>query len=484
MSETTDLRTVDVVVIGGGPVGENVADRAGRDGSEVLVVEAELVGGECSYWACMPSKALLLPGHALAAARRLPGAAAAVTGRVDADAVLARRTQFTHGWDDSSQADWLSSAGIGLLRGSARLAGARRVEVVSADGTTTLVEARRAVVLATGSEPVLPDIDGLPQARAWGSREATSAEHVPARLAVLGGGVVGVELAQAYARLGSEVTLLARSGLLGGYESVAGELLADALREEGVDVRLGSGVERVRRETAGAEEITLTVGGPDGSAELVVDEFLVATGRRPATLGVGLETVGLQDGATLEVDDSGLVAGVDGEWLYAVGDVSGRAPLTHQGKYAARATGDAIVARAVGTLTGDPAPFSPWAASADRLGAPQVVFTDPEVAMVGLTEARARERGLRVRAVDHDLATVAGASLTADDFRGHARMIVDEDRRVVVGVTFVGPGVAELLHSATVAVVGEVPLDRLWHAVPSYPTISEIWLRLLEDYGL
>ena len=478
---STREREADVVVIGAGAVGENVADRAGRTGLEVVVVEEDLVGGECSYWACMPSKALLRPGQVLAAARRLPGAAEAVTGGLDVAAVLARRTVFTHDWDDSSQAQWLGSAGLRLVRGRARLAGVKRVEVETADGTVTLV-ARHAVVVSTGSTPVVPDVPGLAESKPWTSRDATSAAAVPARLAVLGGGVVGVELAQAYARLGSRVTLLARSRLLAGQEDFAGELVADALREDGVDLRFGAALSSVARDDAG---VTITL---EGGGTVVADELLVATGRRPNTSGIGLDTVGLEDGASLEVDDSGLVGGVAGAWLYATGDVSGRVKLTHQGKYDARAAGDAITARAAGTLRGTAPAWSRYAATATTSdtaqAVPQVVFTDPEVAQVGLTAAVARERGFDVRVVDYEIGDVAGASLLADGYAGRARMVVDERRRVVLGVTFVGQDVAELLHSATIAIVGEVPVDRLWHAVPSYPTISEVWLRLLETYGL
>ncbi|GAB7193035.1 NAD(P)/FAD-dependent oxidoreductase [Kineococcus sp. NUM-3379] len=470
---------MDVVVVGAGPVGENLADRAARGGLEVVLVERELVGGECSYWACIPSKALLLPGHALAAARRLPGAAQAVGGPLDAAAVLRRRTQFTHGLDDGSQVDWVRSAGLELLRGTARLTGERRVEVTGPDGTTTVLHARQAVALCTGSVPAVPPLDGLDAVRSWTNREATTAEEVPGRLVVLGGGVVAVELAQAWQRLGSQVTVLARGGLLGGAEPFAGELVGEALTAEGVDVRTGT---TPRSVAPAGDGDGVVVELPDG-ARLTADRFLVATGRRPTVDGLGLDAIGLPEEA-LDVDDSGRVRGVAGGWLYAAGDVTGRAPLTHQGKYAARAVGEAIAARARGAL-GDEAPaWSRFAASADAAAVPQVVFTDPEVAWVGLTERRARERGLRVRVVDVDLGTVAGASLLADGYAGRARMVVDEDRRVVVGVTFVGQGVAELLHSATVAVVGEVPVDRLWHAVPAFPTLSEVWLRLLEGYGL
>lgn len=472
-------RTTDVVVVGAGSTGENLADRAHRGGLEVVLVDSDLVGGECSYWACMPSKALLRPTAALAAVRRVQGAAAAVTGSVDVPAVLARRTSFTHGWDDASQVEWVESAGLELLRGTARLAGPRVVEVTGKDGVLTRLTARVAVAVANGSAPTTPPVDGLEAMTHWGTAEATSADAIPSRLVVLGGGVAGCELAQAYRRLGAEVTLVGGRGLLSSMEPRAGELVADALREDGVDVVLGDRAVRAQREGE-AGEVTLTLAS---GRTVVADELLVATGRHPRTVDLGVDTVGLEPGKPLVTDASGLVDGVDGGWLYAAGDVTGAAMLTHMGKYAARAVGDAIAARAAGRGEGEPAPWSRLATTALRDAVTQVTFTDPEVASVGLTAAQAREAGLDVRVVELDIA-VAGSSVHADGYTGWACMVVDERRSVVVGVTFVGQDVAELLHSATVAVVGEVPLDRLWHAVPPYPTISEVWLRLLEAYGL
>jgi len=457
----------DLVVVGAGPVAENVADYATRRGLRAAVVESELVGGECSYWACMPSKALLRSGHALRAARRVAGAREAVTGSLDAAAVLARRTSFTDGWADDGQAAWLASAGIDLVRGHGRVVGPRAVQV----GERVLTAA--AVALATGSVPVVPPVPGLADAAPWGTRDATSADHVPPRLVVLGGGVAGVELAQAYASLGSRVTLLSVSGLLDREEPVAGEHVATALAADGVDVRLHVTPTRVDRRADGVVTVTL-----DDGRVVEGEEILVTTGRRPNTDDLGLDTVGLS--GPLRVGETLRVEGTD--WLYAVGDVNGRALLTHQGKYQARAAGEAIAARLRGTPLDD-GPWGAHAATADHAAVPRVVFTDPAVASVGLTEARARESGLAVRTVEHDLGPVAGAALEADDYTGRAVLVVDTDRQVVVGATFVGQDVAELLHAATVAIVGEVPVDRLWHAVPAYPTISEIWLRLLESYG-
>jgi pyruvate/2-oxoglutarate dehydrogenase complex dihydrolipoamide dehydrogenase (E3) component len=464
--------TWDVIVIGAGAVGENVADRAVQGGLTAVLIESELVGGECSYWACMPSKALIRSGLALQAARRLAGAREAITGDLDVAAVLARRTSFTHDWDDASQVGWAEGAGIDVVRGHGRLAGEKRVTVTAPDGTVRDLEARHAVVVSTGSDPILPDIPGLLDARPWTPRDATSTRTVPGSLAIVGGGVVAVEMATAFASLGTTVTVLARSGLLRGMEDFAGELVEAGLTELGVTVRHAS-PDRVDR---GADGVTIRI----GDETVLVDELLVATGRQPRTMHLGLDTVGLTPGEWIDVDDTLRVPGFD--WLYAVGDVNHRALLTHQGKYQARAAGDVIAARATGGVVDD-APWGIHVATADHASVPQVTFSDPEVASVGLTSEEARKAGYDIRVVDYEIGWVAGASLQADDYSGRARMVVDEERGVIIGATFVGQDVAELVHAATIAIVGEVPLWRLWHAVPAYPTMNEIWLRLLETYG-
>ncbi|GAA0274881.1 NAD(P)/FAD-dependent oxidoreductase [Cryptosporangium japonicum] len=466
----------DVIVIGAGPVGENVADRVVQGGLSVAVVERELVGGECSYWACMPTKALLRSTAALSAVRRLPGAREAVTGPLDASAVLARRDAFASNWADDGQAAWLDRIGARLFRGEGRLSGTRTVEVTAADGTVTSLTARHAVVVATGSGALVPDVAGLRAAAPWTSREAAAARTVPGRLVIVGGGVVAVEMATAFAGLGSAVTMLARDGVLPAAEPFAGELVTEALRNAGVSVRAGAEPRSVERADDGTVRATLTTG-----ETIEADELLVAVGRTPNTRDIGLERVGLPPGDWLAVDDTLRVVGVDG-WLYAAGDVNRRVLLTHQGKYQARAVGDVIVARAAGRPVDD-GRWGRHAVTADERAVPQVIFTEPEVASVGLTAAAAEAAGLSIRVVDHDLGTVAGAAVHADGYGGRARMVVDEGRNVIVGFTLVGPDVAELLHAATIAVVGEVPLDRLWHAVPAFPTISEVWLRLLEAYG-
>jgi pyruvate/2-oxoglutarate dehydrogenase complex dihydrolipoamide dehydrogenase (E3) component len=470
------MPTYDVVVIGAGPVGENAADRIVQGGLTAAIVERELVGGECSYWACMPTKALLRSGAALRAARQVPGAREAVTGELDVAAVLRRRDSFASNWNDEGQVSWLASAGIPLYRGHGRLAAARVVEVTGADGTTTTLTARHAVIVATGSSALVPDIEGLHDAKPWTSRETVSAKQVPGRLAVIGGGVVASEMATAFSELGSSVTMLARDGVLHLNEPFVGESVAQSLRDKGVSVRVGAEAGSVKRNDDGTVSITLT----DGE-QLDADELLVAIGRTPNTRDIGLENVGLTPGGWLTVDGTMRVVGGDGR-LYAAGDVNRRVLLTHQGKYQARAVGDVIVARAKGQAVED-GEWGRHAATADERAVPQVVFTEPEIASVGLTAANAEAAGLRIRVVDYDLAATAGSAVHAERFQGHARMVVDEDRKVIVGFTLVGPDVAEMLHAATIAVVGEVPLDRLWHAVPAFPTVSEVWLRLLEAYG-
>ena len=464
----------DLIVLGGGAVGENVADRAVQGGLSVVLVENELVGGECSYWACMPSKALLRSGQVLRTAQRVPGAAQAVTGELDVDAVLARRNSFTSNWSDAGQAKWLTKAGIDLVRGHGRITAPREVTVTAADGTITVLTARHAVSVTTGSSALIPDIDGLRESTPWTSREATSTQTVPRSLAIIGGGVVAAEMATAFASFGTDVTLIARSGMLTELEPFAGELVVKALRKQGATVLLNTSTIGVKRTGAGVEVRT-----GDGQT-IRAEEVLVAAGRTPQTGDIGLDAIGLTPGQWLDTDDTMLVRGYD--WLYAAGDVTRRALLTHQGKYQARASGDVIAARATGKPVSDAA-WGTHVATADHEAVPQVTFTDPEVASVGLTAEGAQAAGYNVRAVDYKIGHVAGASLREDGYAGMARMVVDEDRKVVLGVTFVGPDVSELLQAATVAIVGEVPLDRLWHAVPAYPTVNEIWLRLLETYG-
>ena len=380
-----------------------------------------------------------------------------MTGELDVEAVLQRRDEVVHDLDDSVQVPWLEQRGVTLVRGHGRLAGVRQVDV---DGRA--LAAKRAVVLATGSEAALPPIPGLAESQPWSNREATTAKRVPDRLIVLGGGVVGVELGQAWvlARLQGDDHRSASRACSAARSRSPEEQVHAALAERGVDLRLGvPAVEVVRN---GSVSVRLESGD-----EITGDDLLVAVGRRPATRELGLETVGLEPGRYVEVDDRLRVAGSD--WLYAIGDVNRRALLTHMGKYQARIAADVILGRDA-RIDG----------SASGALSPRVVFTDPQVAAVGHTLESALAAGIPARAVDHDTSGVAGGSFYGRGAPGTSRLVVDESRRVLVGATFTGPDVAEFVHTATVAIVGGVTIDQLWHATPSFPTRSEVWLRLLE----
>jgi pyruvate/2-oxoglutarate dehydrogenase complex dihydrolipoamide dehydrogenase (E3) component len=478
--------TWDVVVIGGGAAGENAAQYAIQDSQRTaVIVEAELLGGECSYWACMPSKALLRPVELLDTARALPGVAEMLSGSLDVNAVLARRDSFTHHHDDSGQVKWANEHGIDVVRGWGRLVGEKTVEVTAADDTIRVLQARQAVVVATGSTAAVPPIEGLREARPWTSRDVTNLREVPARVAVIGGGVVGCESSTWLNGLGAQqVTLIEPlSSLLAHLEPCAGALMADQFGELGITVLVDTEVQSVRRPEVMDTGIGRIHGGPAtitaGGSTLEVDEIVVAAGRTPTSADIGLQRIGVDVSKShgyLTTDDHMAVIG-GGDWLYAIGDVCGRALLTHMGKYQGRIAGDVIAARAEGRPTDGPR----YRDVADHDMVPAVIFAEPQVASVGLTEASARDKGIDVEVLEYDLGSIAGARLLRDGYTGAAKLVVDRTTDTLVGATFVGSDVAELLHAATTAIVGEVKLETLWHAVPSYPTVSEIWLRLLES---
>ncbi|HYH89991.1 MAG TPA: NAD(P)/FAD-dependent oxidoreductase [Solirubrobacteraceae bacterium] len=453
------MESFDVVVLGGGPAGEVAAGRLATAGLDVALVEDDLVGGECSFYACMPSKALLRPQEILREIRRIPGAAEAVTGELDVQATLKRRDEVVHDLDDSSMLPWLEDQGIKLYRGFGVLAGEKRVKVGDEE-----LEARRAVILSGGTRSATPPIEGLAEAEPWTNREATIAKEVPATLVILGGGVVGTELSQAYRSFGAEVTLIeGERRLLPLEEEFACEQVTEALEEMGVEVRTGRKATKVER---AGDQVRVTM---DDGSTADGEQLVAALGRRPRTEELGLDTVGLEGGGYIEVDENMQVPGHD--WLYAVGDVNGRVLLTHMGKYQARLAAEHIL--------GNPAAAEH---GADGRQSPRVVFTDPQVAAVGHTETTAREAGIEFHILEVGTSANAGGSYYGRNAPGTSRLLVDKDSDLIVGATITGADVADFLHAATIAIVGEIPMGRLWHATPSFPTRSELWLNLMAKW--
>jgi dihydrolipoamide dehydrogenase len=371
----------DVVIIGGGAAGANVAGRTSPGGLSTVIIESELVGGACTYWACMPSKALLRPGEALAAAKAVPALADAITGGIDATRALRGRNAFANAWNDYWQVKRVESVNADLIRGVARLDGPKRVVVELAEGGTQEVIARKALVVATGSHANVPAIDGIDEVGAYLDRDITTAQTVPESLVILGGGAVGLEMAEAWASLGTkEVTVVDHHTLddLRHVEPFAMHIVAESLKAKGIRFRTECDVASTAM-VDGQVVVTL-----DNGDRVTAERLVLAAGRRPNTAGLGLEALGLPEGEPIKVSDTLQAEGVDDGWLYAVGDVNGRALFTHQAKYQARQAGDHILGK--GTTA--------WA---DHVAVPGVIFTDPQVGPVGMTEREAREKGVNVR---------------------------------------------------------------------------------------
>lgn len=436
----------DVVVIGAGPGGEELSLSLAKSGHSVVVVERELVGGECAFWGCMPSKALLRPAGLVAEASRYRGVDGA---RIDAGEVLAKRDEAADHLDDSAKAEGLRDNGIKIVRGAGKLVGEREVWV---DGQT--FKAREAVVIATGATAAVPE--ELAEAKPWTSREITQAQSVPESLVVVGGGYIGCEMAAAWNSLGSEVQLIAGpGGLLEREVAFAADLVEERLRADGIEIIEGDAT-GARREGG---EVIVELGSDES---LRAKEFLVAIGRQPRSQGLGLDPDDLDEDGSIHIDSQLRVGGRD--WLYAIGDVNGRARLTHEAKEEAR-----IVAKVIDG--------SEVSLEDERGAPPHVIFTHPQIAGVGHTEETATDAGLQFDVIEADPGRTAAATFVGGSEGTGGQLLVESGSERLLGACFCGPEVADLLHPATLAISAELTLTQLCNAIPVFPTRSELWLQ-------
>jgi dihydrolipoamide dehydrogenase len=464
----------DVIVIGGGVGGVAAVRKLASVGLSVALVEDRLVGGECHYWGCNPSKTLLRPIEVFNLARSVPGVREAISDRrLDVAAVFKKRDAIIENLSDQDRIESLRQAGVAVFHGFARLSGQRTVRVAYTLGDTTeaVLTARHAVVLATGTRPNVPEIPGLAQARPWTNRDLTTMTRVPPRALLVGGGPVAVEFATILSGLGSAVTLLVRENtLLANCEPEARELVTQSLRNKGVTIHFETELSAVCRPVPGG---CVTATFHDQTIE--VDEIVLAAGRHTNTDNIGLESLGLPCGGFVTVNDHLQAVDVSGGWLYALGDTTGRARLSHISTYHGRVVADIIAARAAGRELSDNELIA-----RDAGNVAQVIYTEPQVAWAGRTESQARTEGFAVRTrTARYPGSVSFLALYRDGFQGWAKLVIDAETNTLLGATFVGPQFSELVQAATLAILAKVPVSLLRHAVAPHPTVNQVWDPLL-----